>query len=321
MVSDERGLYGPWYFMYKESQNSEGLAYDPLARKWHNFVLPFTLPTAGPVAAFGGLVCFAENSDDYMLYLCNLMTRKLAKLPGPYEQCRSDYYAVSLNIDRVSKVQSIVVARSSRSSNDYSEWSFSVDTCSSHSQTWKNVVNTVLYGWRGGETSVICNGIFYCVRHSTAMVGNRHDECRLGLFYFDLQMEKLEIGTLPMPCPLTCVKLINCNGHLIMVGGIGKADVVRGIGIWELQAEWKEISRMPHKFFRGFGELDDVFSSSGADDLIYIHAYGSPQLLLFNIKQQSWRWSQKCPMVKKHPLHLFTGFCFQPSLHVAPWSN
>jgi hypothetical protein len=115
---------------------------------------------------------------------------------------------------------------------------------------------------------------------------------------------------------------MNCAGRLIMVGGIGTADVVKGIGIWQLLPgswrSWIEISRMPNKFFRGFGEFDDVFSSSGSHGLVFIHAFGSPQLLLFDLHDRSWRWSQKCPMVKKHPLHLFTGFCFQPRLGCIP---
>ncbi|KAG4950964.1 hypothetical protein JHK85_044831 [Glycine max] len=32
---------------------------------------------------------------------------------------------------------------------------------------------------------------------------------------------------------------------------------------------------MPHKYFHGFGEFDDVFASYGTDDLIYIQSYGS----------------------------------------------
>lgn len=317
----QKTLSGPWYFMYKESPNTEGLVYDPSVKKWHNFTLPLKESSAWFAASSNGLVCFADNSFGYVLYVCNLMTKTWAKIPEPHQQWSSDYYAVSMTFDRVSKVQSAVVARSSQLPNDYLRWNFSIEACNSLSQSWKTVANIILHGWRGGENSVICNGILYCVIHSTAMVGTRNDECRLGLLTYELARGNLEVGTMPMPCPLTCVKLVNCNERLIMVGSIGKTDVVRGIGIWELATEWREISRMPNKFFRGFGEFDDVFSSSGADDLIYIHAYGSPQLLLFNMQQQTWRWSQKCPMVKKHPLHLFTGFCFEPSLDVSPWSN
>ncbi|MCO5575010.1 hypothetical protein L7F22_028807 [Adiantum nelumboides] len=316
----QREPSGPWYFMSKESQNGEGLVYNPSAKKWYTFSLPLIERSVWFAASSKGLVCFVDNSFGYVLYVCNLMTRTWTKLPEPHQKWSSDYYAVSMTCDR-GNVQSAVIARSSQLPNDYSRWSLSIEACNSLTQSWQTVANTVLRGWRGGENSVICNGIFYCVIHSTAMVGSINDECRLGLLSYELASRKLRVDTMPMPCPLTCVKLINCNDRLTMVGGIGKSDVVRGIGIWELASEWREISRMPNKFFRGFGEFDDVFSSSGADDLIYIHAFGSPQLLLFNVQQQTWRWSQKCPMVKKHPLHLFTGFCFEPNLDVSPWSS
>ncbi|OEL19457.1 F-box/kelch-repeat protein, partial [Dichanthelium oligosanthes] len=39
----------------------------------------------------------------------------------------------------------------------------------------------------------------------------------------------------------------------------------------------------------GFGEFDDVFASSGADDLIYIQSYGSPALLTFDMSQKLWK--------------------------------
>nr|KAJ0210835.1 hypothetical protein LSAT_V11C400170370 [Lactuca sativa] len=108
-----------------------------------------------------------------------------------------------------------------------------------------------------------------------------------------------------------------------MVGGIGKQDrqdIITGIGIWVLEngKEWKEVGRMPHRFFQGFGELDDVFASSGTDDLIYIQSYGAPALLVFDLKKNQWKWSQKCPVTKRFPLQLFSGFCFEPRLEISP---
>ena len=107
-----------------------------------------------------------------------------------------------------------------------------------------------------------------------------------------------------------------------MVGGIGKqdrSDIIKGIGIWVLSGtEWQEIARMPHKLLQGFGELDDVFAGSGTDGLIYIHSYGGPALLVFDMNSRQWKWSQKCPVAKKFPLQLFTGFCFEPRLEIAP---
>ncbi|CAA2973154.1 F-box kelch-repeat At3g61590-like, partial [Olea europaea subsp. europaea] len=64
---------------------------------------------------------------------------------------------------------------------------------------------------------------------------------------------------------------------LIMVGRIGKQgqpNIIKGIGIWSLNGmEWQEIARKPHKLYQGFGEFDNIFASSGTDDLIYIQSY------------------------------------------------
>lgn len=306
----------PWYFMYNDSKSAGGLAYDPLAKKWHSFALPCIDTSIWFVASSNGLICFMDNSNGYDLYLCNPITKTWKKLPEPPEKWSSDYYTVSITIDKAAKVQTTVVARSNQVPDDYSRWTLSIEVYDSVSQNWKTRAHTLLHGWRGGENSVICNGFFYCVTHSTAMAGR--DSCRHGLITYELSTGVLRMASLGMPCSLTCVKLMNCKEKLVMVGGIGKSDIIKGIGIWELDTEWREVARMPNKYFRGFGEFDDVFSSSGTGDLIYIQAYGSPQLLLYDMAQRSWRWSQKCPMVKKHPLHLFTGFCFEPRFEDFP---
>lgn len=303
----------PWYFMYRDAQNAAGFAYDPAAKKWHNFWLPFHTSNWF-VASSNGLVCFMDNSKAYDLYICNPMIKSWKKLPEPSEKWTSEYYSLSMTVDKSTKVQTTVVARSNQMPDHYSHWNLSIEVYDSLSGEWRTTAHTLLQGWRGGENSVICNGFFYCVTYSTAMASGGDDSCRHGLITYHLSTGALKMASLGMPCSLTCVKLMNCKNKLVMVGGIGKSDIIRGIGIWELDAEWREVARMPNKYFRGFGELDEVFSSSGTGDLIYIHAFGSPQLLLYDMAERSWRWSQKCPMVKKHPLHLFTGFCFEPRL-------
>ena len=157
-------------------------------------------------------------------------------------------------------------------------------------------------------------------------MGGGSPENRHGLIAYNLSSRLapglLTRSSIPVPCSLTCGRLMNLKDKLVMVGGIGKQDrpdIIKGIGIWILNGkEWQEIARMPHKFFQGFGEFDDVFASSGTDDLIYIQSYGAPALLVFDMNQKQWRWSQKCPVTKKFPLQLFTGFCFEPRLETDP---
>ncbi|MBA0826596.1 hypothetical protein Goarm_011427 [Gossypium armourianum] len=186
---------------------------------------------------------------------------------------------------------------------------------------WATSLTEVLTGWRGGDESVICDGVLYFLIYSTG-VGTPENRHSLVAYNLSSRSSPLIRSLIPVPGPLTCGRLMNLKGKLVMVGGIGKPDrpdIIKGIGIWVLNGRnWVEVGRMPHKFFQGFGELDDVFASSGTDNLIYIQSYGAPALLVFDMNQKIWKWSLKCPVSKKFPLQLFTGFCFEPRLEIAP---
>ncbi|GJT91008.1 putative mitochondrial protein [Tanacetum coccineum] len=73
-------------------------------------------------------------------------------------------------------------------------------------------------------------------------------------------------SVIPEPCALTCGRLMEVERKLVLVAGMGRRDrpgVIKGIGIWVLDGkEWTEITRMPHKYAHGFGDLDDVFARS-----------------------------------------------------------
>lgn len=309
----------PWYFMFTNSEDASGFAYDHVLKKWYNFGLPCIDTSSWFVASSFGLVCFMDNTNRNQLYVCNPVTKDNKKLPDPPELKISDYSALAMTVNQQTNTYTVVVARSKQVPDDYLQWNLSIEVYDSVLQKWISSVSEVLRGWRGGDEGVICNGVLYCLIYSTAMVGN--SENRHGLIIYDLSNASLKILSISMPCSLTCGRLMNLKERLVMVGGIGKADrpgIIKGIGIWELDRfEWREIARMPHKFFQGFGEFDDVFSSSGTDELIYIQSYGAPALLVFDTNQRSWKWSQKCPVTKRFPLQLFTGFCFEPRLGVS----
>eukprot|EP01018_Ginkgo_biloba_P015307 Gb_14709 [translate_table: standard] len=308
----------PWYFMFTNSEDASGLAYDPVLRKWYNFCLPCIDTSGWFVASSFGLVCFMDNTNRNQLYVCNPITKEYKRLPEPPELRIADYSALAIAVNKQTNAYTVVVATSKQIPDDYLQWNFSIEIYDSGNNSWVNSVSEILRGWRGGDEAVICNGVFYCLIYSTAMVGN--SENRHGLIIYDLSSASFKVSSVSMPCSLTCGRLMNVKERLVMVGGIGKIDrpdIITGIGIWELdRIEWREIARMPHKFFQGFGEFDDVFSSSGTGDLIYIQSYGAPALLVFEMNQRLWKWSQKCPVTKKFPLQLFTGFCFEPRLEV-----
>ncbi|KAK6142750.1 hypothetical protein DH2020_023098 [Rehmannia glutinosa] len=240
--------------------------------------------------------------------------------PGP--KC-SDYSALAVSVDRASRNYNVSIVKSKEVSGNFFQWDLSIHLYDSESMAWTTILTEILTGWRAGDESVICDGVLYFLIYSTGGGGpdNRH-----GLVTYNLKTRSphglLMRSFVPVPCSLTCGRLMNLKEKLIMVGGIGKQDrpdIIKGIGIWLLKGnEWQEIGRMPHKYFQGFGELDDVFASSGTDDLVYIQSYGAPALLIFDFNQKLWKWSQKCPVTKRFPLQLFTGFCFEPRLEIAP---
>ncbi|KAJ4949951.1 hypothetical protein NE237_026783 [Protea cynaroides] len=312
----------PWYFMFTSSDEPVGYAYDPVLRLWYSLGLPCIETSNWFIASSCGLVCFMDNDSRSQLFICNPITKDYRRLDEPPGLKCSDYSALAVSVDRISHSYTVAIAKSKQVPGNFFQWDLSVDVYESETMTWVTSVTEILTGWRGGDESVICDGVLYFLIYSTGGGVGCHD--RHGLIMHDLS-KRFSHGMLiriPVPCSLTCGRLMNLKDKLVLVGGIGKPDrpdIIKGIGIWILNGkEWQEVSRMPHKYFQGFGEFDDVFASSGTDDLIYIQSYGSSALLVFDMNQKQWRWSQKCPVTKRFPLHLFTGFCFEPRLEVAP---
>jgi F-box interacting protein len=317
----------PWYFMFTSSDEPTGHSYDPNLRKWYCIELPFIGTSNRSISSSYGLVCFMDNDSSFMdkdsrteLCMCNPITkscRKLQKPPG----MSSDYGALAISVDKETRGYTVAIVKSKQVPGNFSQWDISIHIYNSKEEAWVTPLTEVLTGWRGGEESVICNGVLYFVVYYTGGVPpeNRH---ALVAYNISNRFSQASLSFIHIPCSLTCARLMNMKEKLVMVGGIGKLDrpdIIKGIGIWVLHdKKWEEIVRMPYKYFHGFGEFDDVFASSGIDDLIYIQSYGSPALLTFDMNIKHWKWSQKCPVTKRFPLQLFTGFCFEPRLEITP---
>ncbi|KAK7274264.1 hypothetical protein RIF29_15347 [Crotalaria pallida] len=330
IVSSKRFLWSlsnvppqkPWYFMFTSSDDPSGFAYDPVFRKWYGIELPCIDASNWFIASSHGLVCFMDN-DRSDLSVCNPITtshRKLEEHPGLK---LSDYSALAISVSRKSHSYNVSVVKSKQVPGHFFQWDISIHIYNSEKMTWVTTLTEELMGWRGGEESVICNDVLYFLVYST---GGGQPESRHALIAYNITNQSsqgsLKRSFIDVPCSLTCGRLMNLKEKLVMVGGIGKQDrpdIIKGIGIWVLKGQkWEEIAKMPHKYFQGFGELDDVFASSGGDDLIFIQSYGAPALLIFDMNIKQWKWSHKCPVTKKFPLQLFTGFCFEPRLEVSP---
>ncbi|KZV21871.1 hypothetical protein F511_05561 [Dorcoceras hygrometricum] len=313
----------PWYFMFTSSDEPVGYAYDPILRKWYGIELPCIETSSWFIASSCGLVCFMDNDSRSELYICNPVTKCYKGLNEPPGPKFSDYSALAVSLNQLSHSYMISIVKSKQVPGNFFQWDLSIHLYDSATMTWVTTLTEILTGWRAGDESVICDGVLYFLIYST---GGGAPENRHGLITYNLRNRSphglLMRSFIPVPCSLTCGRLMNLKEKLIMVGGIGRQDrpdIIKGIGIWVLKGtQWQEIARMPHKYFQGFGEFDDVFASSGTDDLIYIQSYGAPALLVFDVNHKQWKWSQKCPVAKRFPLQLFTGFCFEPRLEIAP---
>ncbi|KAK7382020.1 hypothetical protein VNO80_00659 [Phaseolus coccineus] len=331
IVTSERFLWNPsnslpqrpWYFMFTYSDEPTGFAYDPILRKWYGIELPFIETSSWFVVSSYGLVCFMDNDSRSKLCMCNPITKRCRRLEGPPGLKFSDYSALAMSVNKKSHSYTLAIVKSKQIPEDFVQWEISIHIYHSQKETWMTTSTEVLMGWRGGNESVICNGVLYFLVYSA---GGVPSESRHALIAYNISnltsQATLRRSFIAAPCSLTCGRLMNMKEKLVMVGGIGKLDrpdIIKGIGIWVLNdSKWEEIVRMPHKYFQGFGEFDDVFASSGTDDQIYIQSYGSPALLTFDMYLKQWKWSQKCPVTKRFPLQLFTGFCFEPRLEIAP---
>lgn len=311
----------PWYFMFTGS--NFGYAYDPMLLKWYSFELPHIRSSSWHIASSCGLICFMDNySKRSELYVCHPITKWCREFKEPPISEAPDYRALAMSVDRSSQSYTVAVLRSKQASVDSIQYHLSILVYHSETMTWTSQVTETLAGWRGGNDIAICGGILYFLVFSTGG-GYRH-----GLLSYNLSGQSssgMLIETfIPVPCFLTCGRLMNLKNKLVLVGAMGKQDrpdIVKGVSIWVLNGcHWELVSRMPHKIFQGFkGEFDDVFSSSGADDFIYIQTFSSPSLALFNMNLKLWKWTSKCPVSRKlSPLNVFSGFCFEPQFEVVP---
>ncbi|RZS04709.1 hypothetical protein BHM03_00035103 [Ensete ventricosum] len=312
----------PWYFMFTANEAAAGYAYDPVLGKWYNIDLPCIEKSNWFVSSSNGLVCFMDSDSESRIFVCNPIIRdwkRILEPPGVFP----DHTSLAISVDRSSHRYTIVVVKSKLLPDDFSQSEISVHTYNSERKSWESSMNAVLPGWRGGYESVICNGVLYYLIHSTGLAGTA--DFRHRLMMYDISATTPHVlsmhATIPVPCSLTCCRLINLKERLVMVGGIAKYEklsIIQGIGIWERDAagEWVEVARVPRRFIHRFGELDDVFPSTGTDDLIFIHSYGATALLVFDMTQKLWKWSTKCPATKRFALQLFTGFCFEPRFEI-----
>lgn len=237
----------PWYFMFTYSRTINGYAYDHTFRKWYNFDFPCLDKSNWFVSSSFGLVCFMDYENRNRIFICNPITRDWKQIRQPPDGESPDYSALSFSVNTVSLCYTVAIVKSKQMPDDFLQWNFAIQIYKSQNPLWVASASEVLVGWRGGDESVICGGILYCLVYSFSGNNQRH-----GLIMYDLQRsnsstESLMRSIIMVPCPLTCGRLMNLRDKLVMVGGIGRYDrpeIIKGIGIWELrEEEWREVAR------------------------------------------------------------------------------
>jgi hypothetical protein len=253
----------PWYFMFTCSEDAvSGFAYDPSLRKWYGFDFPCIEKSNWSTSSSAGLVCLMDSENRRRILLCNPITKEWKRLLDAPGGKTADYSALAFSVDRGSHHYTVAVARSNQVPSEYYQWEFTIHLYESVSGSWVTPFTGVLLGWRGGDECVICDGVLYYLVYSTGVLvnNNEHRHC---LVIYDLTARpnhtSLMSMAIPVPCALTCGRLMNLSEKLVLVGGIGKQDrpgIIKGIGIWELHnKEWHEVARMPHKFFQAVGQM------------------------------------------------------------------
>lgn len=308
----------PWYFMFTNSDEPNGKIYDPVQRHWYDFKFPFNLKDTWKIAASSGLICLMqEDNCNFEIYICNPMTRKCIQFEERLGAQESSYSSLAFSVDQASHEYTIAIVRTWQVQDSFSQWKTSIHIYNSGKMTWLPPFVETLRGWRAGNDSIVFDGVLYFV---VTKVGTPN--CH-ALLSYNLKSSSSNCGLIktltPIPFSLTCVRLMQLQNKIVMVGGLGTRDVPETIGIWMLKgANWEEVSLVPDSFIQGFGELDDVFASTGTGDLIYIQTFGATSLLVFDMKLKVWRWSQRCHLIKRSDLQLFSGFCFEPRLDISP---
>lgn len=287
--------------------------------------LPISSQNAFYIAASRGLVCFMDAASQDNISVCNPILKDQIKLLPKAAGAMSDYCAITLSTDVRSRKYTIAMLRSSLVDTIEYTHDMTIQLYESKTRSWVDLHSENSVNWQGGDTCIICKDVLYIVAQFRYLVGGTLPYHAIVAYNISQRGQKQSLARtmMPVPCVLTCVRLLNLNDKLIMVGGIQKQGTTKleTIGIWEMCGnEWKEITRAPHDIIVRFRKIiDDTFIGSGCGNLVFIQAYTSRALLMYEFCNNVWTFAPKPPIpLVKNDSHYFNGFCFEPRLDIVP---
>ncbi|CAM6083956.1 unnamed protein product [Calypogeia fissa] len=325
---------GPWFVFFLGDDYNTGSSFDPTSNKWYPLTFPsFPGTPQGPVASHGGLVCFlVEMTDEEnrgLFYMCNPLTKDWIELPRiltdfdkvllelPCMITDFDTIVMGIEVNHNTKAYKVVVAGSNPLPELLGDQEVNIeeaDGCiikafvydSSIPWGWK-ISSTLVIEGQFTSKNVMCSGLLYCVTSRP-----------FGLIAFDVAKEVwIELEVL-MPRLLTCCFLIESQGSLMMVGGLGRFGVPTSIHIWRLSPtlQWVKLEKMPRRLFKDFfkSSPSKSFNCIGSGDLLYFNCNKKSQGVLYDCDRHSWHAVPPCPLLATNPLTVVRGFCFTPRL-------
>jgi hypothetical protein len=272
------------------------------------------------ITASRGLVCFmdARRLDNIFVFnpILKDRVRVLPKAPGTI----SGYCAIAISADIRSRKYAVVMVTSQVGGIERAD-NLTIQLYESDTQSWANL-HSESVDWYGGDTCAICKDVVYSMAYCSNETPPYHAIVAYNLSQ-RRQKQSLDRRKVSIPCAMTCVRLLNLNDKVILVGGIEQQGrrKVETIGIWEICGkEWKEITRVPHDVFgRLHKTINDGFVCSGCGTLIFIQAYTSRALLMYEFINDVWRFAPYPPIpLVKNNSDYFSGFCFEPRLDIVP---
>lgn len=164
----------------------------------------------------------------------------------------------------------------------------------------------------GGDTSLWCDGIFYCLTFPFST---------LCLLAYDLREGTWLEVPVRMPAPIMSPSLVECKGKLLLVGGL-EEQATFAIQIWELdpkQREWIELERMPSQMCKDFGTKmvpSRPLCCCGTGDLIFFTISSYLPALKYDLAQRKWDWFSDIPAeLPEVNIGQSCGISFEPRLN------
>lgn len=257
-----------------DSNSLEFKAYDVEAEKWHSFDLSF-LPRAGRcrVLDFAGcLACVTQKKDmDWVLYICNPLTKKWAQLPSSPTSVNFCYPGVTVKTYYCKKTGHYkVFVVSGLSVNIRHSWLFNrlvVEEFDSSSWTWavhSQTCNPFIWWEMTGVSVLPCNNgnsasLFILLykkishnRHRSQLFALLFDEDKGGLGFVKIRAA--------LPSHLLNPTMVCCerSPNPMIVALVGDRNRATGVEIWELGnklTQWSNLATMPYNLFTDFERL------------------------------------------------------------------